>query len=90
MLAGKPRYCILHELVHDTTRKSENHELIRVVSRFLRWYISFLLYQCARAGGANFRANAPTEEGASAQPHGDITGTNISPSPAPPPPAPPP
>ena len=23
---------ILHELVHDTTRKSESHELIRVVS----------------------------------------------------------
>ena len=65
------RNTVLHELVHDTTRKSENHELIRVVSRFLRWYISFLLYQCARAGGANFRANAPTEEGASAQPHGD-------------------
>ena len=23
---------ILHELVHDTTQKSENHKLIRVVS----------------------------------------------------------
>ena len=29
--SGATEIEILHELVHETTRKSENHELIRVV-----------------------------------------------------------
>ena len=29
-VSGKPRYYTVQKLVHDTTRKSESHELIRV------------------------------------------------------------
>ena len=39
-MKGSGDFEILHEIVRDTTRKSENHELIRVVSQTIACTIS--------------------------------------------------